>query len=285
MENKQKMTRVAYQAKKRRKKRKLKRRVVFIFFLSFFSLFLFSSYKIISWYQDNQNIKQITTDISKVVTTKEKDTEGELVNPPEDKESDYWSYIKVPFLEVDFSKLKEKNQDTVAFIHVENTNINYPVVQSNNNTYYLNHAFDKSKNDAGWVFMDYRNQIQKFDNMVIYGHGRLGTTVFGSLKNILSKKWQNNKDNYIVKLSTPTTNMVFQIFSIYTIKAESYYIQTSFATIKEKEAFIQEMKKRNTAPIDVEVNASDQLITLSTCQNNNGGRIVVQAKLIKKEMR
>ena len=71
---------------------------------------------------------------------------------------------------------------------MDETNINYPVVQTNDNEYYLGRAFDKSKNDAGWVFMDYRNDVNNLsDNTIIYGHGRLDKTVFGSLKNALKK--------------------------------------------------------------------------------------------------
>lgn len=280
-----KITRETYQ-KQRRKRLRLRSWVFVVLLLFFSSLIIFSGYQLFCWHNDNQKIKEISNDISNTITTVEKATDGELVNPPEDKSNDYWDYIKVPFLEVDFSSLLQKNADTVAFIHMENTNINYPIVQSINNDYYLNHAFDKSKNNAGWVYMDYRNNIDILDdNTIIYGHGRLDSTVFGSLKNALTTKWQSNKDNYIIRLSTPTTNMVFQIFSIYTIQAESYYIETNFATTNEKQTWLTTMKERNQAPINTEVNISDKIITLSTCQNNNGGRIVVQAKLIKQETR
>ncbi len=166
---------------------------------------------------------------------------------------------------------------------MKNTNINYPVVKTNNNTYYLTHAFDKSKNSAGWVFMDYRNNPENLnDNTVIYGHGRVDNTVFGSLKNALTKNWQSNKDNYAIWLVTKKENLLFQIFSIYTIKSESYYINTSFSSTGQKQEWLNEMKKRNVAPINTTVNTNDKILTLSTCKNNTGDRIVVQAKLIKK---
>lgn len=60
--------------------------------------------------------------------------------------------MDVPFYDVDFSQLLKKNLDTVAFINVKGTNINYPIVQTKDNDYYLTHAFDKSYNEAGWVF-------------------------------------------------------------------------------------------------------------------------------------
>lgn len=284
--NKIKMTREEYRQYKKKRKMRLKPWAFCIFLLFFLTILIISCYKIYSWNLDNKKIKNLTEDIDKSTKPIANTEEGELVNPPEDKESDYWYYVNLPFYDVDFKALKEKNSDTIAFIHMDQTNINYPIVQTTDNEYYLHRAFDKSKNAAGWVFMDYRNNINNLsDNTVIYGHGRLDKTVFGSLKNALSKSWQENKDNYIIWLSTPTENMMFQIFSIYTIKSESYYIQTSFSTEAKKQAWINTMVERNTSPKTAEVTTNDKILTLSTCLNDSGGRIVVQAKLIKKQKR
>ena len=220
--------------------------------------------------------------INSQVQAVEVEEQGTPFNPPEDKNSDYWYYINVPFYDVDFNNLIQKNSDTVAFIHVPNTNINYPVVQTGDNEYYLSHAYDKSKNSAGWVYIDYRND-KNFtdDNTIIYGHGRVNKTVFGSLKDTLTKEWQADKDNYVIQISTPSSNFVYQIFSIYTIESESYYITPHFSTNQEKEEWLSTMKNRNTASNTTDVNIQDKIITLSTCLNNSGGRIVVHGKLIK----
>lgn len=79
--------------------------------------------------------------------------------------------------------------------------------------------------------------------------------------------------------------MIFQIFSIYTIQEESYYITSTFYSEEQKQTWLDTMKTRNIAPIDTSVNTNDKILTLSTCENNEGGRIVVQAKLIRKESR
>ncbi len=268
------------------KKKRLRSKAFWILLTIFLCILIFSFYKIAEWYKDNIRIKDITDDIKDISDIKKNKDDGELVNPDSNKESDYWYYVGLPFYEVDFDELLKKNKDTVAFIHMENTNINYPVVKTSDNKYYLNHAFDKSRNSAGWVFMDYRNNLEGLsDNTVIYGHGRLDKTVFGSLKNTLTKSWQSNKDNYVIWLSTPKENMLFQIFSIYTIQSESYYITTSFDTTESKKNWIDEMQKRNTSLAYAPVSVNDNILTLSTCQNNEGGRIVVQAKLIKKQTR
>ena len=64
---------------------------------------------------------------------------------------------------IDFGELKKKNPDTVAWIKIENTNIEYPVVKAKDNDYYLNRSFDKKKNSAGWIFMDYRDKADGTD--------------------------------------------------------------------------------------------------------------------------
>lgn len=85
----------------------------------------------------------------------------------------YYSYVKMKLIDVNFNELKKINNDTVGWIKVEGTNINYPFVHTNNNDYYLNHSFDKSSNGAGWVFMDFRNNISNFSkNTILYAHGK-----------------------------------------------------------------------------------------------------------------
>lgn len=269
--------------KKKIKSIRLKPLPFIIFILLFSSIILINLKTILNWEKDNQKIKKIETNIEEEIQIEIIEEEGEIINPPKVKESDYWLYIKVPFQNVDLEALKEKNNDTVGFINIKNTNINYPIVQTTNNDYYLNHAYDKSYNEAGWVFMDYRNNNFNDFNTIIYGHGRLNKTVFGSLKDLLKDSWQSNKDNYTLTISSLTMNYVYQIFSIYTIDAESYYIKTEFNTNEDKQDWITEMNNRNTSIIYSPANINDKIITLSTCLNNDNGRIVVHAKLIKQQ--
>lgn len=269
--------------KKKIKSIKLKPLPFILFILLFSSIIIINIKNILNWEKDNQEIKKIETNIEEEIEIEIIEEEGEIINPPKVKESDYWLYIKVPFQNVDLSALKEKNNDTVGFINVKNTNINYPIVQTTNNDYYLNHAYDKSYNEAGWVFMDYRNNNFNDFNTIIYGHGRLNKTVFGSLKDLLKDSWQSNKENYTLTISSLTMNYVYQIFSIYTIDAESYYIKTEFDNNEEKLDWITEMNNRNTSIIYSPANINDKIITLSTCLNNDNGRIVVHAKLIKQQ--
>ena len=282
-------SRVTYQQKKRRKKKlRFRKWVIVVFLIFFLSIFSFSAYKIYAWYSDNKKVDNLSDDVLKNTKVKEKkdNDNTENVNPPEDVFNDYWDYIKMNLLEVDFNELLKKNPDTVGWIEVKGTNINYPIVQTTDNSYYLTHAFDKTKNEAGWVFMDYRNDAVNFNqNTILYAHSRLTGSMFGSLKNILESSWYTNKNNHIIRLSTPTENTMWQVFSVYTIPKESYYITPNFNSNEAYQEFLNTMKSRSEVEFSAEVNTNDKILTLSTCKDNFGNRVVMHAKLIKKELR
>lgn len=284
-----KSSRVEYQQNKRRKKKlRFRKWVIVVFLLFFLGIFTFSAYKIYAWYSDNKKVDNLSDDVLKNTKVKEKkdNDNTENVNPPEDVSNDYWDYIKMNLLEVDFNELLKKNPDTVGWIQVKGTNINYPFVQTTDNSYYLTHAFDGSKNEAGWVFMDYRNDPVNFNqNTILYAHSRLTGSMFGSLKNILESSWYTNKENHIIRLSTPTENTMWQVFSVYTIPKESYYITPSFNSDEAYGEFLNTMKSRSEVDFSAEVNTNDKILTLSTCKDNFGNRVVMHAKLIKKELR
>ena len=201
----------------------------------------------------------------------------------------YYSYkknleFKEKIAEYDFDKLKEINTDIVGFIEVDNTNISYPVVKSSDNSYYLNHSYKKEKNNIGSIFLDYRNDLDNLSkNNIIYGHGRLDNTMFGSLNNLLDSSNLDSKESYYITLSTPNSIMTFKIFSVYTIPKEGYYIKTYFSSNKYFKEFLETIMKRSIYNFNTDVNTNDKILTLSTCKNNFGKRVVVHAKLLKKE--
>ncbi len=276
------ITRTEYQKRKRQKRITWTTVLIISLIISVLCII-----KIFFWNNENKKIDKLTENIDteKIVDESQSDT-AENINPPEDKSDDYWDYIKMDMMSVNFDDLKQKNSDTVGFIKVNGTNVNYPIVQTNNNSFYLKHAFDKSKNSAGWVFADYRNNMINFDkNTVIYGHSRSNQTVFGSLKKVLNKSWYENKDNHVIKLSTPSENTLWQIVSIYTIKPESYYITTKFSD-KQYQEFIKTVKERSQINFSGSLNESDKILTLSTCEDVAGTtRLVIHAKLIKSDKR
>lgn len=249
---------------------------------------LFSVTILIGWFIDSKKTKDISEKIEKSIVVEEvvEAKEEELVNPPVTKESDYWYYTKQKLMSVDFTKLKKINSDTIGWIQLQGTNINYPVVQTTDNSYYLSHSYNKENNTAGWVFMDYRNNATNLNNnTIIYAHSRNDGSMFGSLKTVLTKEWLNNKQYHTVYFSTPYENTLWQVFSVYTTPSESYYITPTFKNKEDYTKFLITLKKRSIYNFPAELNVNDKILTLSTCRDNYGNRIVLHAKLIKKNMR
>lgn len=263
---------------KKRKKLNVKNLCLLIFFLVMLIVFLFSLIKVIMWIIDNNNTNDIIKKVANTYEINEKSYDNEIIINENEKDI-YFDYMKLKFIDVDINKLKTFNLDTIGFIKVMGTNINYPFVQSTDNDYYLNRSYDKTYNNAGWIFLDYRNNEFNDKNTIIYGHGRINGTMFGSLKDTLKSSWQNNKDNYIIKISTEKENSIWQIFSVYKIATTSDYLQTTFSD-NEFESFISLIKERSSYNFETNVTNEDKVLTLSTCYNDND-KMVVHAKLIK----
>lgn len=264
------------------KKKKLLFNILLIIFIL---IFLISSYKIINYFIDQKSIEKQINEINDKVTIDENTGEEIIIENEEKKNNPYWDYIKMNLINVDFKELKNINKDVKGWISVNGTNINYPFVQTNNNEYYLNHAFNKSYNAAGWVFMDYRNNISNENekNTILYAHGMKNKTMFGSLRDISKNGWLKNKDNFIIKLSTEYENTMWQVFSLYTIPTTSDYIETNFKN-NEFVELTTKLINRSIYNFNTSVTDTDRILTLSTC-NNKDEKVVLHAKLIKKEKR
>ena len=272
--------------KRRKIKIKWKNIILILIIITSSITLLISIFNIIKWKIDSNKTNYEITNIQENINVEEiQDTENtEIIEPVIEvpKENPYWDYINMNMINVDFNGLKRTNPDVVGWLKVNGTNINYPFVQSSDNDYYLTHSFNKSYNGGGWVFLDYRNNGTNNKNTIIYAHGRSDKTMFGTLKNVLNNGWHNNTNNYVIKISTETENSLWQIFSVYRIPTTSDYLQTNFNDETEYQNFLDMIKDRSSHNFDTNVASTDNILTLSTCYNNSD-KIVVHAKLIKKE--
>lgn len=246
----------------RKRNKKYKEAILnLILYIILLSILIYSGIKIFKWYKDKTNNNKIVEQIKSTVIVEGK-------NEGENKEE----------YTVNFNKLKEQNNETIAWLKVSNTNVEYPVVKGTNNSFYLNHSFDKSNNSAGWIFADYRNKFDNTDkNIIIYGHNMRDSSMFGSMKNILNSDWYENEKNTDITLYTENEKCIYKVFSIYKIENEDYYIKTEFKNDNEFEKFIKTLKKRSIKDFSVDVSKDDDILTLSTCANNNKYRIVLHA--------
>ena len=237
------------------------------------------------WYVQKLKVDYLANDILKTTQILEDDT-PEVISKEEYIPVETDKYANVSFLSVDFNDLIKKNSETVAWLKVNNTNVNYSVVQTNNNKYYLKHDFNKRSNYAGWIYGDYRDDFEYFGtNTIMYGHNMTNRTMFGSLVWCLKESWYKNVENQYIKLSTPTSNTVWKIFAIYTIVPEVYYLKTYFENNTEHQEFLNTIKKRSIYNFNEEVTTENKILTLSTCTDDGTKRVVIHAKMIKAEYR
>ena len=223
-----------------------------------------------------EELKVITEEATEVI--EEPDPEEPSIDSSDPTTNAYYTnYTRV------LSELKKQNQDVVGWIKVENTNIDYPVLQTDDNLYYLNHSFDGKKSLYGWIFADYRNQFDELSqNTIIYGHNVRGTNLlFGSLKNVLEPSWYQNEQNQILSFHTENGTYRGEIFSIYTIPVTSDYLVTTFYSDQSFNQYVEKEKERSIYDFEVSVEPGDHILTLSTCYQGGDNRLVVHAKLVK----
>lgn len=238
----------------------IKKLIALILLVISLSVLVFCIYKISIYLTSAKDTKDIV------------ETLNNYIEINEDNEDD---------IKIDFNKLKEENSDTVAWIRVNNTNINYPVVRGKDNEYYLKHDFKKKWNEGGWIYSDFHNKFDGTDkNIVIFGHAMKNKTMFGSLINTINKEWNNDESNRKIQLIIDDKVYIYKIFSVYKVQAEDYYINTSFTNNEEYKEFLNTIKNRSIYKYNEDISETKNILTLSTCYDNNNIRLAVHAYLI-----
>lgn len=241
-------------------------------------------------YVDEQHYLGIENNLKEIIKVNQKKTEEEnpldVIEPgDEDLTTTTTTTTTVYDIQYEkvFSTLQEINKDTIGWLTVNNTRIDYPVVQAKDNDYYLRRDYYQNKNRHGWIFMDYRNNPDELnENTIIYGHNLANQTMFGTLRYALNSYWYKKSANQIITFNTPKENMKFQIFSIYTIPTTNDYLDITFPTTDAYQSYIDLVKGRSIYDFNIEVTTGDKILTLSTCANGNDKRLVIHAKLIKE---
>lgn len=231
-------------------------------------------------YSSMQKVNDIQKNIQKVIEITDMDAVIAELTPNENNDT----IEDKPKINEEVASLLSINPDVVGWLIVNNTNINYPTVQGKDNQYYLSHNIYSEKDPNGWVFIDHRNNPQEVnDNLIVYAHNRYYNGVmFGNLSNATKYSWYSKSENQILTYKTIYKTYKYKIFSIYKIYKTNDYIATSFVDDKAKQVFFDKIRERSIYDFKVNVKASDKIITLSTCADENN-RIVVHGVLISEE--
>lgn len=174
--------------------------------------------------------------------------------------------------QIDFSKLKEINDDIIGWIIIKGTQVNYPIVKGDDNSYYLSHSYDKSYNSYGSIFMDYNSNNNFSDlNTFIYGHYTNNGSMFGELKKYMDVSFY--KEHPFFYILTPEKNYRANIFSAYTDDALSNSYTSDFASLSDYEQYIKDITKKSRYEANTMIDSSkDKLITLYSCSHESGSK-------------
>lgn len=177
-----------------------------------------------------------------------------------------------PEMEVDFAALRAKNPDTVGWLYVGSCGISYPIVQGEDNDYYMHHTFENTANASGAIIMDYRdNKYMKDWNTFIYGHNMKNGSMFGSLKKLLKDDTLYEQDPYIY-VYLPGYIYRYKIFSYYKDKPDSKMYWTA-DTLQEYRQYIRDALSLSVRDCGVETSEDNNMVTLVTCSGSGEGKM------------
>lgn len=183
--------------------------------------------------------------------------------------------------QINWDSLYSQNPDIVGWIRMD-PSINYPVVQTKNNSFYLKHGFGKSYNINGCIFMHKDNKSDWSDlNTIVYGHNMLNGSMFGNNKLYKSKSYTQEHPYFYIY--TPENKMTYTIFDVMTVNDATTPYTITMNTKEDFQSYIDTMKKLSAYQMEVPVTTQDHIVTLSTCTNHGRQRFLIQGILTNLE--
>lgn len=190
------------------------------------------------------------------------------------------------FYSAKVSALRRDNKDTVGWLTIPKTGIDYPLVQTDNNEYYVEHTFAKKKNASGAIFMDCWNTNDFSDfNTVIYGHNMNDGSMFAGLREYEHQSFA--KEHPTIEITQFDAKRTYQVFAAYVSQGEDEadFRGQSAVTEHDRGAFVYEAKKRSLIKSDVKPGKDGRLLTLVTCTSGrHPWYFVVHAVLIEEQL-
>ncbi len=228
----------------------------------FICVFLFSGYNVFIWIKSDKETKELEEGLYTEVVSEVKDNE-----------------LEENALQIDFEKLKSTNEDIIAWITIDNTYINYPILQSSTeDEYYLRKDIYKKYSVSGSIFVDSQTNSEfNDDNTIIYGHNMKNERMFANLHKINNG---NLGTDINVKIYTEDNLITYKVFASYSIEPTEELIRKNFLNQSDKENYINNAIKKSNIKFDVSaenINYENKIVTLITCDNNNKRRVVVHA--------
>lgn len=189
------------------------------------------------------------------------------------------------YMSVDIMQYVDTYPNVCAYLQVPSTLIDFPIVQYDDNEYYLDKGYAQQDYTAGSPFLDYRNNIEYLDyNNIIYAHNMADGSMFGTLQRLKNESYFSENDGFLYLNSIGYKN-IFKIYSVYETDLTSFnYIKTAFYSDDEFNEFLSETQEHNQLSVlnSVSVPQNTKILTLSTCTANGAKRLVVHAYLYNR---
>lgn len=177
--------------------------------------------------------------------------------------------------------LYDKYEDYRGWIKINNTNIDYSIVQGKDNSFYLDKDINKNYLSSGSIFMNYLNNGFNDENTILFGHHMRNKTMFAQLEKYKEKEFFQNDNDIKIEVENDKV-LTYKVFSVYVTDANDNYIKTNFDNKSEYKEFLDKIKNKSIYKSDINVDENDKIITLSTCSYEfDDARMVVHGKLLK----
>lgn len=194
---------------------------------------------------------------------------------------------ELPDILPEYQTLYQKNKKLIGWLKIADTIIDYPVMQTSNNEYYLDHNYNQEYDKNGSLFLDYTCSIYpRSTNLIIYGHHMKSGQMFGQLQKYAKESYY--KDHKIIRFDTIYEKGTYEVMYVFRSQVYNvddlvfkYYQFINANSGKEFDSYMKEMAEMSLYDTGVKAEFGDSLITLSTCDNSQeDGRFVVVAKKI-----
>ena len=242
-------------------------------------VFLYSGYNLFSIYQEYKQGTDTYDEIAENIVVEKNDTQE--IEPKIDDENNIKKDKEIISLNVDWTQFDTSK--VIGWIKIDNNDVvNYPIIQSIDNTYYLHHLYNDKYNSSGSIFVDYRNDGLNNKHTIIYGHNMKNGSMFSSIKKYQNEEYAN--EHRYIYIATPNGDTrVFYVYSCHLTDAlgekdgfNAY--QISFDG-DEWQEWINKTKEKSLITSDIEIPNKCNILTLSTCMSrgNQTERCVIHA--------
>lgn len=249
---------------------KVIRRVILFIVIA---IFLYSGYQLAQYVYDGYTSNKLNERMKQQYEVIQKPQPD--LNAPELTEEQLQEQYKERF-----DQLRTINADIVGWISIEDTKINYPVVQAADNDYYLKHNAEQQRSARGSIFMDYRNTNVNDDiHTVIYGHHMKDGSMFGELSKYKDATYY--KEHPTITFEGLAEATKWQIFSVYIYSPEDQFFEYEFTDDQQYGDYLEKIMKKSRYDTNIEVTIDDHLLTLVTCTYEvTDARFIIHAKRV-----